>query len=69
MKLNFKEYLHGDNTSYELAEWIYSQVKDKFEGTEEDLLALIGNNRPFYEVGLNCELDTVTGDIRILGLA
>jgi hypothetical protein len=69
MKLNFKQYLHDNESSYELAEWIYSQVKDKFEGTEEDLTALIVPNRPFYEVGLNCELDTVTGDIRILGLA
>lgn len=67
-KIQFNHYLHEQGSRNELAEWIYSQILDEYDGTEEDLLELLGDNQPFYEVGFKCELDTETGAVVILSI-
>lgn len=68
MKIPFKHYLHDNYSSSELAEVIYESIASQYEGTEEELRELLGDSRPFYEVQLNCELDTKTGKVKILSV-
>lgn len=62
----FKYYMH--DSGEELAEMFYNQIADKFDGDEADLAKLIGYQNPFYEIALNCELDSKTGEITIVSL-
>lgn len=66
MKIPFKYYLHDNYNANEMADEIYRQISDKFEGSQEDMVNLIGESRPFYEVELNCEFDTENGDVNII---
>lgn len=63
MKIPFKYYVHDDSNTSERVDWISEQTGVTFtdEMTEE-------MGRPFYEVTLNCELDSVTGEVTILGV-
>jgi hypothetical protein len=63
LKLKFEYYLHDNYTSFERAEYIGEEIGIKF--TEEMTEDMGG---PFYEVGLECEYDTETGQVTILGL-
>lgn len=59
----FAYYLHDTDEYDGMVEWIAKQTGvPKNHPCFEDL------GRPFYEVGLECELDTETGEIRILGV-
>lgn len=63
MKKKFEYYLHDDYTSFERADAIGKEIGVKFtEEQTEDM------GSPFYEVGLECEYDTETGQVTILGL-
>lgn len=63
MKKKFEYYLHDDYSAFERADYIGGQIGIKFdEVMTEDM------GRPFYEVGLECEYDTETGQVTILGL-
>lgn len=67
MKVQFKYYLHDNSSSYERCEYIMAQIKQEhpeFEMDEDDFNDLIG--KPFYEVDLTCELDTDTGQVKII---
>lgn len=67
MKLPFKYYLHDQGTSGERAEEIFDQAAAQgieLDIDQDKLAELIG--RPFYEVTLECELDTVTGEVTLL---
>ena len=61
-KLQFKYYLHDDYDSTERAEVIAERA-----GLDPEDPVFEKIDRPFYEVELDCELDTETGDIKILG--
>lgn len=67
MKLKFDYYLHDESSGSERAEEILSQISGQFTMDEEEFGEFIG--RPFYEVKLECELDTVTGKVIILKAA
>jgi hypothetical protein len=63
MKLKFEYYLHDNYNSEERADIIGKEIGVKFtDEMAEDM------GRPFYEVGLECEYDTATGQVTILGL-
>jgi hypothetical protein len=62
MKVKFKYYLHDDYTGSERAEYILEQTG--LDMTREEFNELVG--RPFYEVELNCELDTKTGQVTVI---
>jgi len=67
MKVPFKYYLHDNYSSgeraYEIAEQVSKQgVQLPYDSDE--LSELIG--RPFEEVTLECELDTVTGEVTLI---
>lgn len=63
MKKKFEYYLHDDSNSFERADWIGKQIGIPFtDEMTEDM------GRPFEEVGLECEYDTETGQVTILGL-
>ncbi len=63
MKKKFEYYLHDNYTSHERADYIGGQIGLGFsEVMTEDM------GQPFYEVGLECEYDTETGQVTILGL-
>lgn len=62
MKKPFKYYLHDDYNSFERADWIGKQIGMTF--TEEQIEDM---GSPFYEVTLNCEYDTETGLVSIVG--
>ena len=64
MKVKFTYYLHDNYSSGERAEAILSQISSQVTMDEEEFSELIG--RPFYEVKLECELDTVTGAVTVL---
>ncbi len=67
MKVPFKAYLHDDYTSAELAEEIFDQMNAQgidLGMDEEELMEKIG--KPFYEVTLNCMLDTETGAVTLV---
>ncbi len=67
MKIPFKYYLHDDYNSMERAEEIAQQISAQQPGLINDLddfNELIGN--PFYEVTLECEIDTDTGVVTLL---
>lgn len=63
MKIPFKHYLH-DDSSYETAESIFSQIKDQVDMDVEQLRQLVG--KPFYEVTMHCILDTETGEVELV---
>lgn len=60
--LPFTYYLH-DADSSALEEWLQEQVPD----LTEEQARLVAEKRPFYEVTLECTLDTETGDVSIVG--
>lgn len=63
MKKKFEYYLHDDYSAFERADFIGKEIGVKFtEAQIEDM------GQPFYEVGLECEYDTETGQVTILGL-
>lgn len=62
-KKKFEYYLHDDYSSFERADYIAKQIG--VESTEEMAEDM---GQPFYEVGLECEYDTETGQVKILGL-
>lgn len=64
MKLQFTYYLHDDMSGSERADSILGQLKGQLSMDNDEFNELIG--RPFYEVKLECELDTATGKITIL---
>lgn len=59
----FTYYLHDEDTAYERADDIGSQIGIDLD---EAMIEKMGN--PFYEVGLNCTLDTETGEVKIVGV-
>lgn len=60
MKVPFKHYLHDDGEDH------YWQLKEATGmHLSPELLDKIG--RPFYEVTLDCELDTETGEVTLIG--
>lgn len=63
MKKKFEYYLRDDYNSFERAEIIGEAIGMKLTDAQtEDM------GSPFYEVGLECEYDTETGQVTILGL-
>lgn len=65
MIVPFKYYLHGESFA-EQFEWTFrdTELASLPEDEKDALLQKIG--RPFYEVTLECELNTKTGRVRIL---
>jgi len=63
LKLKFEYYLHDDYNSFERADIISKQIGLK---PTDEMAEDMGS--PFYEVGLECEYDTETGQVTILGL-
>lgn len=61
--LPFMYYLHDDYSSNELADWLQEQIPD----LTEEQARLAAEKRPFYEVTLECALDTETGAVTIVG--
>lgn len=55
----FKDYLHGDDP-YEMVEHLVNQ------GISEDVAERIAETRPFYEVTMECEFDTETGQVTLI---
>ena len=63
--VNFKYYMHDDYSSMERMDWIIEQTGlDLTEDEKEDLNEKIG--RPFYEICLDCTLDTETGEVQLI---
>lgn len=60
--VQFTYYLH-ENDHREGLDWALSQAGVKLT---DELYEKIG--RPFYEVTLSCELDMVTGEVKVLDL-
>lgn len=65
MKYQFKHYLHDseDDFAWHLQNAI-PELKELPDGDFAALMQKIG--RPFYEVTLECELDTETGEVTLL---
>mgnify|MGYP001578585628 CR=1 FL=1 len=61
MIVNFKYYLQDTYDTMERNSWISEQTGVLTAGELADKL-----NNPFYEIELDCELDTATGQITIL---
>lgn len=59
--LTFRYYLHDYNQYGEMVEYIARAVD-----LPEDHPAFADLGRPFYEVALDCVLDTDTGDVSIV---
>lgn len=59
-KLTFTYYLHEVSSSGELASYLEGK------GLDSRLAEKIANSRPFYEVTLECEVDTETGEVTLL---
>jgi len=66
VKVPFTYYLH-DDSRWETAESIHSQIRGVSDLTLEEIAELAG--RPFYEVELSCEFDTETGEVTLLSTA
>lgn len=65
-KIPFTEYMHGSSDHYETAMYIYGQLGGQdATGMDEDAFAEVFG-RPFYEVELKCEFDTVTHETTIV---
>lgn len=60
----FKFYFHSNLEGSELTELIADATGLPFEEVEEMDLG-----EPFYEIGVNCALDTDEGEVMILGVA
>lgn len=63
MKRPFTYYMHDNYDGYERREVIARQLG---LDPEDEVFDMMG--RPFYEVGLDCELDLETGTVTILGV-
>lgn len=63
MKIPFKYYVHDDSNTSERVDWISEQTGVTFT---DEMVEEMGS--PFYEVTLNCEFDSVTGEVTILGV-
>lgn len=61
MKQKFSYYLHDDYNSNERRNWLEKQGVKLSEEAWENL------GRPFYEIGLDCEVDE-KGNVKILGI-
>lgn len=59
-KYQFKYYLNDNYERGELAEFLTD------EGIPESIAVDISETRPFYEVTLECEYDSETGETKIL---
>lgn len=59
MIVQFTHYMHDDD--YDI---FMESIRDAGVEPSEELMEKIG--RPFYEVCLNCELNTETGAVRIV---
>lgn len=62
MKFPFKYYLHDDASRHEMAEYLQPYFPE--DRDIEEIVELLG--RPFYEVTLDCILDTETGEITLV---
>ena len=62
----FTYYMHDGYSSSERAEHIAGQIGITDEDAIDALAEKIG--RPFYEIALDCTIDTETGEVKILGL-
>jgi hypothetical protein len=59
-KLEFNFYLHDDNETEQLEEALIA-------AGAPDAVALVEQmGKPFYEVTLRCEVDTETGNVRLI---
>lgn len=63
IEVPFPYYLHDDYQHDELVQWISEKT-----GVPEDHPVWEKVDRPFYEIGLSCMLNTETGDVTILGV-
>lgn len=69
-KAPFRTYLHGNGSSYELAEELSESLQK--QGIDIDLETILstwennGHGRPFYEITLDCEVDLDTFEITLL---
>lgn len=63
MKHNFKYYLHDDYNSEGLVEFL---TDPKFGNLSEYVAEQIAEDRPFYEITIECEYDDATGIMKIL---
>lgn len=61
---NFKYYLHDNSNRFELADFVGKQL-----GISADDPVWENVGRPFYEVGLDCTIDTESGEVKILGVS
>lgn len=64
-KLTFTEYMHGSD-HFETAMYVYRQLggQDATGMDEDEFAEAFG--RPFYEVELKCEFDTVNHETTII---
>jgi hypothetical protein len=60
----FNYYLHDSYTGSERAEYILGQTD--LDMSQEQFIELVG--RPFYEVKLECLLDTETGQVTVVSV-
>jgi hypothetical protein len=67
MKAPFKYYLHDNYTNNESAEVIAEQLRNQGIDVDEDKLGA-NMQRPFYEIELNCILDTETFEVQIVSM-
>lgn len=61
---SFSYYLHDTYTSDERADYIAAQLAYRDIELSDEVKEKIG--RPFYEIMLNCTLDTETGSVKIV---
>ena len=72
MKIEFTYYLHEDCSTVELLELILGKLPNSVLGgltsdkNEELYEKMRAQGNPFYEVTLNCVLDTDTGEITLV---
>lgn len=59
----FTYYLHDSYETSERVEQISEEIGEDLSHLYEEL-----RYTPFYEIGFNCEIDTETGDIKVLGI-
>lgn len=62
-KYQFKYYLHDNYEHPELVDFLSDE---RYGGVPKDVAEAIADSRPFYEVTLECEYDTETGETKIL---
>ena len=65
-KVHFKYYLHDDRDGFEES-MKYALKQAGYKDNSRSFEKLISKmDRPFYEVTLNCELDTETGEVKVI---